>query len=173
MKLIVLLHIRSIWHPAWLGKLGVNRNFKKIFGRDLCKKTAWKRNFNPPLGGPIQYLQFFHYVFSYLIKDKIIILNPYQGHLKGNLSPDHDDRAINFCSIKCHFVRSKFWPTNTFIQIITVTFSEYKCRYKKSRVLYLKINNVALRLRSKTMPIPTKNRIKSEKVSLSFLPQKS
>ena len=88
------------------------------------------------------------------------------------MSLDHGNRAINFCSIKCHFVRSKFWLTNTFIQSITVTFSEYQCWYKKSRVLYLKINNVALRLRSKTMPIPTKNRIKSEKVSLSFLLKK-
>ena len=29
-----------------------------------------------------------------------------QGHLYGNFCADHDDRALNFCSIKCQFVRS-------------------------------------------------------------------
>ena len=50
---IVLFREWSIWHPAWLGKLRVNRNFKQFLGVICAKNLHKKRDFEGPIGKEI------------------------------------------------------------------------------------------------------------------------
>ena len=45
MKKIAFLREWSFWHPTWLGKLGVNMNFRQFMSVIYAKKSVWKRVF--------------------------------------------------------------------------------------------------------------------------------
>ena len=47
-KIIAWLREKSIWHPAWLGKLGVNMNFKQFLGV-ICPKNLRESVISSPL----------------------------------------------------------------------------------------------------------------------------
>ena len=51
MKTIALLHDKSIWHPSWLGELGVNMNFRQFLGV-ICAKNQRESGISSPPWGP-------------------------------------------------------------------------------------------------------------------------
>ena len=60
MKIIALLRDLSIWHPAWLGKLGVKMNFRQFLGVIYAKNLRESGFPSPPLGPPLPYTNFFY-----------------------------------------------------------------------------------------------------------------
>ena len=55
MKIIAWLRETSIWHPTWLGKLGVNMNFMQFLGVICAKNLRESGISSPPWGAPYRH----------------------------------------------------------------------------------------------------------------------
>ena len=53
---IALLREISIWHPAWLGKLGVSINFRQFLSLNCAKNLRNSRILCPPWAVPFKHL---------------------------------------------------------------------------------------------------------------------
>ena len=56
MKIIASLRDKSIWYPAWLGKVGVNMNSRQFLGVLCAKNLRESRISTSRLGGPWEVL---------------------------------------------------------------------------------------------------------------------